>query len=276
MNVSLVLSGDAMKMSRRISSHLICLLLGAWLVAGCGGTKLLEEPKPLIIEKPLVSTSDEQCELHLDWVIVRDGPGTWAANADWDEYLLRIRNLTDEPIRITGVSVYDSLITRHDSTANIKKLTSRSRQTARRYKAQGIKVQAGISGEALMAAGTVAHVGGTAAALSAVVSGATGSAAAGAGLAAGALVLGPVLIVSGSVKSKNKDWVARELVSRHTPLPVKVAAGELQSLRFFVPLAPSPRRVELSYSDGDGEHRLAMDIQEKLQGLHIASDYKQR
>ena len=26
----------------------------------------------------------------LDWIIVRDGPGTWAKNVDWDEYLIRV------------------------------------------------------------------------------------------------------------------------------------------------------------------------------------------
>ena len=83
------------------------------------------------------------------------------------------------------------------------------------------------------------------------------------------MVLAPVLIVGGMVQSKNKDWVARELVSRHTPLPVDLAPQELQSLIIFFPLAPSPRRIELVYVDSNDEHKLIIDTREILQGLHI-------
>ncbi len=91
-------------------------------LTGCGGSKLLDDPEPVTIVQPLTTVSDQRLEAHLDWVIVRDGPGTWAKNADWDEYLLRVRNLSDEPIRITAVAILDSLDTRHESSANRKKL----------------------------------------------------------------------------------------------------------------------------------------------------------
>jgi hypothetical protein len=35
------------------------------------------------------------------------------------------------------------------------------------------------------------------------------------------------------------------------------------------PLAPSPRRVELTYRDGQGEHTIVIDTRESLDGLHI-------
>ena len=56
---------------------------------GCGGTKVLKESRPMQITQPLGLASDQQKKATLDWVIIRDEPGMWAKNADWDEYLLR-------------------------------------------------------------------------------------------------------------------------------------------------------------------------------------------
>jgi hypothetical protein len=259
---------------QRTFPHIVMTRLAVLLavsLAGCGGSKLLDDPQPLVLERPLTTTSDRRLEAHLDWVIIRGGPGTWVKNADWDEYLMRARNLSDEPIRITGVTVYDSLDTRLESSANINNLISMSKKTTSRYKAEGVKVKAGVGGETLMAAGTVALVGSQAYAIAVVTGSAAGSAA---GVAVGAVVLAPVLIVGGMVQSKNKDCVARELVSRHTPLPVDLAPQELQSLIIFFPLAPSPSQIELAYNDSRGEHRLIVDTREILQGLHIGSTEK--
>ena len=241
----------------------VLLTLG---LTGCGGTKLLDDPQQLVLERPLTTTSDQRLEAHLDWVIVRDGPGTWVESADWDEYLLRVRNLSDEPIRITGVAVYDSLGTRLETSANLDNLIGASRKTTRRYKAEGLEVRAGIGGEALMAAGTAALVGGEALGIAILAGSASASAA---GVAVGAVVLAPVLIVGGMVQSKNKDWVAREMINRHTPLPADLSPTDQQSLGVFFPLAPSPTHIELVYANSNGEHKLIIDTREILQGLHI-------
>ena len=90
-----------------------------------------------------------------------------------------------------------------------------------------------------------------------------------AGVAVGAFVLAPVLIVGGMIQSKNKDWVAREMVHRYTPLPIDLAPQELQSLTTFFPLAPSPSQIELAYDDTNGAHKLVIDTRELLHGLHI-------
>ena len=179
---------------------------------------------------------------------------------------MRVRNLSDEPIRITGVAVYDSLGTRLETSANLDNLIGASRKTTRRYKAEGLEVRAGIGGEALMAAGTAALVGGEALGIAILAGSASASAA---GVAVGAVVLAPVLIVGGMVQSKNKDWVAREMINRHTPLPADLSPTDQQSLGVFFPLAPSPTHIELVYANSNGEHKLIIDTREILQGLHI-------
>ena len=82
--------------------NLICLL------TGCGGTKVLNEPLPLSNTQPLATASDKNVSAMLIWVIVRNGPGTWAKNADWDEYLVNVVNESKESIQIINVTIIDS------------------------------------------------------------------------------------------------------------------------------------------------------------------------
>ncbi len=62
-----------------VQSGFLLLLLG---LSGCGGTKVLKEPEPLVVTRPLATASDQHLSATLDWVIFRDGPGTWAKNVD--------------------------------------------------------------------------------------------------------------------------------------------------------------------------------------------------
>ena len=254
--------------SHLIFRSTITFLFSICALVGCGGNKLLDNPQPLVLERPLMTAQDQRLEAHLDWVIVRNGPGTWAANANWDEYLLRVRNVSNEPIRITAAAVYDSLDTRLESSANLKNLISESRKTAQRYKGEHLQIRAGARGDALVETGAALYVGGTALGVTSLAGGASSGTAA---AAVGAVVLAPVLIVGGMVQIKRTDWVAREIVSRYSPLPVDLASNELESMTLFFPLAPSPSHIELAYNDSTGTQMLSIDTREILQGLHMVN-----
>jgi hypothetical protein len=200
----------------------------------------MKEPQPLAGGEALVTGSDDRLSASLDWVIVRDGPGTWAKNADWDEYLVTVRNHSDEPVVVTSVTVTDSSETRHNSIASRKKLVKASRQTARRYKGDGIKVKAGVGGGALLVTGVLSANVGMGAGAAAVY----GSSAA-AGAAAGALVLAPVLVVGGVLKGVNNGKVNDEI-------------------------EPSPLHVLIDYTDATGDYTLVLDTSAALNGLHLA------
>ena len=236
-------------------------------LSGCGGTKILKEPQPLAPREALVSASDARILGTLDWVIVRDGPGTWAKNADWDEYLLAVRNDSAAPIVVTAVTVTDSSETQHSSVASRKKLVKASKRTAKRYRGEGIKVKAGVGGGALLLTGVLsANVG-----MSAGAAAVYGSSAA-AGAAAGALVLAPVLVVGGVVKGVNNSKVNDEIENRQTTLPLQVEPGESQALDMFFPISPSPLRVRIDYHDATGEHTLVLDTSTALHGLHLPDE----
>jgi hypothetical protein len=56
---------------------------------------------------------------------------------------------------------------------------------------------------------------------------------------------------------------------RQTILPLEIPASEELALDVFFPLTPSPKMVELIYTDATGKHSLVIDTSVVLDGLHI-------
>ena len=83
-------------------------------------------------------------------MILRDGPGTWAKYANWDEYLLSIDNQTGGDIQIAGAHIVDSMGFQHPSDSNRRRLVKASKETINRYKKIDISISAGYGGGAAM------------------------------------------------------------------------------------------------------------------------------
>ena len=246
----------------------VALLLLVLCLTGCGGTKILKEPKNLELQGPLVVESDTRLTAGLDWVIVRDGPGTWSKNADWDEYLFRVHNSSDSEISIESVVIYDSLETMITANSSRKKLIKGSRAASKRYSEEGLKVKAGLGGLGLVAVGGTSLVSGAALGTAFLFSSGTTAAAAGV-VAAGAILAAPVLVVGGIFRGVNNNKVANEIEDRQTGLPLTLSADDATAMNIFFPLSPSPSRIEISYSDADGQHLLTINTAETLDGLHL-------
>lgn len=101
-----------------------------------------------------------------------------------------------------------------------------------------------------------------------IMSGATTAGSAGAA-AGGLLLLGPALAVGGVVRGINNSKVNNQIQLRQTILPLEIPAGEELGLNVFFPLAPSPKMVELIYTDATGKHSLVINTSTALDGLHI-------
>jgi hypothetical protein len=242
------------------------LFISICLITGCGGSKVLKEPEPLTVTKPLATASDQHLTANLDWVIVRDGPGGWAKNVDWDEYLMRVQNLSDQPIRITTVTVFDSLGSRIEIGGTRRELVDGTKEVTRRYKDEGLKVKAGAGSFEI--AGTVV-AGATGVAVGAAAASYGAATAAAVGVAAAGLVLIPVAAV-GAIRGMNNKEVNEQIESRQTLLPAVLPAAQEQRLDLFFPLAPSPRQIEMAYVDSLGEYTLVIDTRTVLDGLHLA------
>ncbi len=257
-----------------IRVFLACML--ALLLTACGGTKLVRKPAPLPERTtPLAAASDARLTAELQFVIVRNGPAAWARNADWDEYLLGVRNVGSVPLRIDAVAVTDAQGHVNGTQADRRTLVAASKQATRRYRDAGLKLEAGRGGTALIAtgvgAGVVAYGAATVAATSAALgAGGAGAAGGGAAAAAGGLILAaPVLIGVGIMRAVNNGKVNDRIEDRVTLLPLTLAPGAQASLDLFFPLSPSPQQVVVHYHDGQVSQRLEVDTRQALTGLHL-------
>ncbi len=259
---------------KKISLLMSCALV--IVLTGCGGAKVLKKPEPLKTTQRLTVASDPRLATTLDWVIVRAGPGTWAKNADWDEYLLRFKNLTDSPMQITNVWVYDSLGIQTNRQLDRRALVKGTKGTKRRYRDSDIKVKAGMGTGKMLAAGAAVGVVGYGLALGAAAPSFGAGAAAGGGVgAAGAVLLAaPVIAFLGIKKGVNNSKVNSEIIRRQTVLPLALPSSDEVSAKLFFPLSPSPTHVEVIYTDTEGEYRLVIDTQEALNGLHLVPEKK--
>jgi len=205
---------------------------------------------------------------------VRNGPGAGAKNGDWDEYLVRLRNVSTLPAQIRALRLTDYRDQVSNPLADRKELVRASKKVTRQYRDAGMTVHAGRGGAGLVVAGVGAGVVGYGAAVAATTSaalGAGGTAGGGAAAAAGGLfVAAPVLVGIGIVRMVNNSKVADRIHSRASTLPKDLAPGEELRLDVFFPIAPSPQRLTVVYTDGQGEHQLDIDTRQALHGLHLA------
>ena len=256
---------------KRVNLGTLGLIL---LMTGCGGTKVLKEPLPFEVKQPLAVANSDYLTASLEFVVVRDGPGTWARNADWDEYLIRIDNHSNAELQILGVAVYDHLGTEVLPETRRKKLVKASKKTVKRYKGEDLQVKAGVNSGVLIATGAAVTAAGVAASYGAAMASLSGATAVTGGAAAavsGVVLLGPALAVGGIVRAVNNNKVEHEISRRQNSLPLAVAAGGSVPITAFFPLAPSPRRVQVWYSLSGLTATVNIDTARALDGLHLRS-----
>lgn len=196
---------------------------------------------------------------------MRNGPGAWVENADWDEYLINVSNRSKSEVLINSVTVVDSLGVRLASNNKLKKLLKESKKTAKRYKDRNIKMKSGYRPSILY---STAAAGGVAA--GATIAGTSGMMAAGTSMAVLATIVAvPVLVGAGVYRGVVNNEISEEIQKRSTSMAVKILTNESYSLGLFFPLAPSPTTVEIRYTSNDIQRSLILDTTDSLRNLHI-------
>ncbi|MEM8983896.1 MAG: hypothetical protein AAGC71_12775 [Pseudomonadota bacterium] len=260
--------------ARTVIVAVLAVLLGAC----AGGSKMLKEPLPLVHEKALATQADDQLIASLDWVIVPGGPGTWAKNAYWDEYIIRVEANGALPVEIVEVGVVDLLATEHGPLPERNDLVAATKDTRKRFRKEGIKPipGEGIDGVtvAVAGAGTYGALAGLASASLYSSLGATISAGTATGIAAAGVVVvgGPVLAVGSIIRSGRNRRVNREIAARQSSLPIGVNPGEPLQLNLFLPVTPAPQSVHIRYRVADDERTLTLPVSDVLGRLHLPAD----
>ncbi|MBL8514209.1 MAG: hypothetical protein JNJ55_09495 [Betaproteobacteria bacterium] len=86
---------------------------------GCGSIVLRNRPLPPDGPLEIRGTTWRTASIGISKLVLRNGPGSWADNAAWDEYELKIVNPGDEPLVVHEVSLVDSLARRFASQHSI-------------------------------------------------------------------------------------------------------------------------------------------------------------
>lgn len=261
-------------------SLLVGFLACCLTACGGGGARVMKQSDRVPVSSgSLVQANDPSLRASLDWVIVRNGPGSWARNAEWDEFVFHFRNTSAAPVNITSVTVVDSLDTPLSPLVQRKRLIAGSKATVKRYRRSDLKVNAGMGSASLVMAGAAMTAFGVGAAVSTTTASLMGGAgvAAGSAAAMSALMLaGPAFAVVGVVRAVRNSHVSKEIETRHAVLPIAIGASQDREVHLFFPLAPSPQRVDINYADDTGSHSLSMDTRQALAGLHLGTEHPSR
>jgi len=252
--------------SRVRHTRQLIVVLVVSLAAACGGAKLIKDPVEAVPSRPLAEVRNGRLAVSLDWVVITNGPGSWAENAYWDEYQLTVTNHASGTLSVTGAVIYDSLGRRLDSDDDRNRLLAASRETAEHYEDEDIQVIAGASGKGLALASGATFAAGSVLGMAVL----TGSAAVGAaGVAVGAIAAAPFLALGALAKGTSERRIARELRNRSSELPFRIGPGESRKLDIFFPIAPSPTKLEFAIHHDRGADLVLLDTTELLSGLHL-------
>ncbi len=250
----------------------LCVIISALAIIACTkSTKLLKEPEPLVLEKPLQMQADDQLTVALDWVIAPNGPGSWVKHASWDEYVISVQPSGACIVEIDQITVLDGLNAAQQPREGREALAAASRDTYQRFRAQGVKPVPGAGVGTVVASAAVAGgalFGAEMASLATL--GAGGTTAVATGAAGGAVIIGaPIVIVSSLMRAINHGQVDREIALRQTKLPLALASSQATRLHVLLPVTPAPQKMAIDYHCDDQRYSLTMDVSSTLGRLHL-------
>lgn len=261
------------------------ILAGALVLAltGCGGAALLRAPEQLPEAPPLVQVSLNEVDVRLEAVIVRNAPGSWVADAFWDEYRFTVANRSPVAVVVKDVALADMFGTRVEPRGTRHDLRQLEEELAQ------ARVRPVPTGEAV--AGSAAYLGlmfGIPAAIGAATATAPVAASAAtagwplaataslpsAGVIVGGLVVAGVGVyfaaegVTYLVTENRESGIDGEMARRRSTLPATLAASEERRFTLFFPVVVLPTQMRVTLGTPSGERLATLDLRERLAMAH--------
>jgi len=231
-----------------------CVFIASLVGACAGESRLLHPPAadPVTALDWHVEAADG-VKLSVLRVIVRNDGASWVREADWDEYVLAVRNDGSRPVELRSIDLANEVLGNVSHTTVPDQLKSETTRNVETMKTAGRVVVIGYAG---------------------LVTGVLVLATA-AGYTLMAPVLPLALIVGGISAYRSQSQtnaealvIEYEIKRRGFQLPAQLAPGaELQRSAFF-PVTPAPQRLRLRYAVGDEQRELVLALP-ALAGLHI-------
>ncbi len=256
------------KISSTLITTLITTLTITLMLSGCGGQKLNKKQQASSHDRPLMSANNDHVMISIEDVLIKNSPSSWVKNANWDEYVIRIKPKINDGVQINSIHIIDTFGDQIDKGFSRKHLNKSSKAIKKKYRKAGYEVKIGqTQNNAIIDVTAASGLG--AAAGSTVSSAYIGTASS---AAAGAVVLFiPVAIVTGVVRSVNHRKVQQVLNEKNVVMPKRVAAsGEVMS--FIFPAVPSPKHLIITYETNDVIHEIDINLTELLTGIHLKAN----
>ena len=239
------------------------------ILTSCMGARMNKKAENIDYKNNIVSHQDSNLIVELQYILVKNGRFSWAKDANWDEYIFNIKNISNSDIQINSILVTDSLGEIIKPEFSRKTLIKASKKVIKRYKKQKIKIQLGAGSTDILFKRVGATVVGASAAGFVAGAGAA-SAVSGTAVAAGAaLVIVPALAIGGIVKIMNNSKIDKNIKKRQINFPISILANDETNYNVFYPGIPSPLLIAVDYENELGNKKLLINTQEALNGLHI-------
>lgn len=244
----------------------VMLIFSLLTLLGCGGPRINNKPQQLENQGPLKSLVDQHIELVLNNLLVRNTPGSWAKDANWDEYIFSLKTTESvDAVILQSAYIEDIMGDEHFSQNTRKTLNQSTKALKKKYKKAGYKVKIGAGSTHASAVGISLALG------SGVTAGAvtaTGSIGTLTSVGVGVAVAVPALVISGVTKLVYNTRVNNRIQERQTLLPMTITNDE-QVVDLMFPAVPLPQKLVVSYLYDEVPHRLEIDLTEVTTGLHI-------
>ena len=248
----------------KIRPVLICAGLIALL--GCGGPRINSKPQQLHDRGPMIAVANQHIKLTLQNILIKNSPGSWAKDANWDEYIFSLTKLDSiDTVTLQAVYIEDIMGDRHLYQNTRKDLNQSTKVLKKKYKKAGYKVRFGAGSTHASAVGISFALGSGVTAGAVTATGSIGTlTSAGVGVA----VAVPALVISGITKIVYNTRVNNRIQERQT-LPPIVITTDGHEVDLMFPATPLPQKLVVSYLYQELLHELEIDLTQVTTGLHI-------
>jgi hypothetical protein len=249
-----------------IGSLVLCGLLGA-----CASSRLLKKPLPTTAaDLGWAASAPEGLTVEVDQLISRNGDGSWVRDANWDEYVLTVKNDSQAPFEIQRFDLYsEKLPAPEESSTSRDELEARTSRSLRALKDVGIVAGAGI----VVPGALILSAVGTSGGFMSASAGAEAVAAAGVVAIPVGLIGGTVYVIKRRHRAKeDKALIEQVLIERGFSVPLQIAPGRQLRRSAFFPVTPAPTRLVVHYAAGGDSREVSVDLP-ALAGLHLTAPH---
>jgi hypothetical protein len=130
--------------------QLLMIVLCSLLSACSPQLRMMKEPSAeQIPDYRWAATAPDGLTVTIHTVLVRNGPGSWVRDADWDEYILTIKNSSMSPMKIEALRLYSPYLPDpQQSSLDLQLLENQSRETLKNVRDVAVVAGAGAFGRA--------------------------------------------------------------------------------------------------------------------------------